>query len=83
MESEWLLGEDLVLEDNLLDPITFQDLVLQVHCNCRKITPMAVEKELRETLNSRFADMQYLFEKNIDRIMAEAMKGRGEYEKDN
>lgn len=83
MEREWLLGEDLALEDNLLDPISFQDLVLQVHCNCRKITPMTVEKELRETLNSRFADMQYLFEKNIDRIMAEAMKGRGEYEKDN
>lgn len=83
MEREWLLGEDLGLEDNLFDPISFQDLVLQVHCNCRKITPMAVEKELRETLNSRLADMQYLFEKNIDRIMAEAMKGRGEYEKDN
>ena len=83
MEREWLLGEDLALEDNLLDPISFQDLVLQVHCNCRKITPMAVEKELRETLNSRFADMQYLIERNIDRIMAEAMKGRGEYEKDN
>lgn len=83
MEREWLLGEDLALEDNLLDPISFQDLVLQVHCNCREITPMAVEKELRETLNSRFADMQYLFEKNIDRIMAEAMKGRGEYEEDN
>lgn len=83
MEREWLLGEDLDLEDNLLDPISFQDLVLQVHCNCRKITPMAVEKELRETLNSRLDDMQYLFEKNIDRIMAEAMKGRGEYEKDN
>lgn len=83
MEREWLLGEDLALEDNLLDPISFQDLVLQVHCNCRKITPMAVEKELREMLNSRFADMQYLFEKNIDRIMAEAMKGRGKYEKDN
>lgn len=82
MEREWLLGEDLALEDNLLDPISFQDLVLQVHCNCRKITPMAVEKELRETLNSRFADMQYLLERNIDRIMAEAMKGRGEYEKD-
>lgn len=83
MEREWLLGEDLALEDNLLDPISFQDLVLQVHCNCRKIAPIAVEMELRETLNSRLADMQYLLEKNIDRIMVEAMKGRAEYEESN
>ena len=83
MEREWLLGEDLALEDNLLDPISFQDLVLQVYCNCRKITPIAVEMELRETLNSRLADMQYLLEKNIDRIMVEAMKGRAEYEESN
>lgn len=83
MERQWLLGEDLALEDNLLDPISFQDLVLQVHCNCRKITPIAVEMELRETLNSRLADMQYLLEKNIDRIMVEAMKGRAEYEESN
>lgn len=83
MEREWLLGEDLALEDNLLDQISFQDLVLQVHCNCRKITSVAVKNELRELLESRLYDMWDLLERNIDRIMAEAMKGRGEYEKGN
>ncbi len=83
MEREWLLGEDLALEDNLLDQISFQDLVLQVHCNCREITSAAVKNELRELLESRLYDMWDLFGRNIDQIVAEAMKGRGEYGKGN
>ncbi len=76
MEKAWKLGEDLHTEDSLLDGLTFADLILTVHCNCRDITPSAVRKELMEILASRKQDMFYLLEMNMDVIMAEARKGR-------
>ena len=75
-EREWKLGEDLVTSDSLLDGLTFDDLILAVHCNCRVITPAAVRSELKEILESRKQDMMFLLEKNMDAIMAEARKGR-------
>ena len=75
-EREWKLGKDLVTSDNLLDGLTFDDLILAVHCNSRVITPAAVRSELKEILESRKQDMMFLLEKNMDAIMAEARKGR-------
>lgn len=75
-DRKWKLGEDLSTCDNLLDGMTFDDLILAVHCNCRDITPAAVRKELMEIFASRKQDMIYLLEMNMDEIMAEARKGR-------
>lgn len=77
-EKQWKLGEDLSTCDNLLDPVTFDDLILAVHHNCRDITRAAVLAELNEMLASRKEDMMYLLENNMDEIMAEARKGREE-----
>lgn len=75
-DRKWKLGEDLSTCDNLLDGMTFDDLILAVHCNCRDITPNAVRKELMEIFASRKQDMIYLLEMNMDEIMAEARNGR-------
>lgn len=75
-DRKWKLGEDLSTCDNLLDGMTFDDLILAVHCNCQDITPNAVRKELMEIFASRKQDMIYLLEMNMDEIMAEARKGR-------
>lgn len=75
-EKKWKLGVDLDTYDNLLDGLTFDDLILAVHHNCRTITPEAVEKELDEMLASRMQDMRFLLEKNMSAIMEEARKGR-------
>lgn len=32
-ERKWILGDDLAACDNLLDGITFDDVILAVHCN--------------------------------------------------
>ena len=79
-EKHWKLGEDLFREDNLLDPVTFDDLILAVHCNCREITPEAVLAEARQIIEYRMQDYRFLLQKNIEEIMAEAKKGRGGYE---
>ena len=76
MDRGWELGEDLSTCDNLLDGVTFDDLILAVHCNCRTITPEAVLSELRTILAQRRQDMLHLLVNNMERIMEEAQKGR-------
>lgn len=75
-ERKWKLGDDLNGSDNLLDGITFGDLILAVHCNCRVITPEATRKEFEDFLELRMADTRYLLENNMNEIIAEAKKGR-------
>lgn len=70
------LGEDLSLEDNLMDGFTFEDIILQVHCNCRSINEKAVRQEVKELVLLRMEDMTELLDQNIDVIIKEAMKGR-------
>ncbi len=76
MEQSWKLGDDMVVSDNLLDGITFDDLILTVHCNCPKITKQAVKKELKEILAIHMQDMEFLLENNIDKIIELASKNR-------
>ena len=75
-DRQWKLGEDLSTSDNLLDPVTFDDLILAVHCNCRVITPDEVVKTMREMLEQRLQDTRFLIKNNMEAIMDEARKGR-------
>lgn len=70
------LGEDLCEDSNLLDPITFKDVILAVHCNCRVISRETVTKQFFEILEQRLLDMNELLNRNIDKIAEEARKGR-------
>lgn len=73
---DFRLGEDLSLEDNLMDGFTFEDIILQVHCNCRNINEKSVRQEVKELVLLRMEDITELLDRNIDVIMKEAMKGR-------
>ena len=71
-DRKWMLGEDLSTYDELLGGLTFDDLILTVHCNVRKdqITPEAVRRELKKNiLEGRLEDMWFLVEKNMDKII--------------
>ena len=46
MERRWTLGDDLITSDNLLDGVTFDDLILAVHCSSREINRASVHAEL-------------------------------------
>lgn len=76
METKWKLGVDLSTQDSLLDGLTFDDLILAVHCNCRTVTPAGVRKQLRGIMDGRLQDMNFLLENNMEAIMTAAMKGR-------
>lgn len=73
-ELDWKLGEDLRTYDSLLDGITFDELILQVHCNLpkQKINAANVRKELHELLSMRLDDMDFLLDQNIDTIISYA-----------
>lgn len=75
-ERKWKLGEDLVTSDNLLDGLTFDDLILAVHCNCRTINRAAVHAELNRIMATRRQDMMFLLENNMASIIEAAKKGR-------
>lgn len=76
MDREWRLGEDLDREDNLLDGITFSEVITTVHCNCKIVTADAIRREAKHILEMRMQDMEYLLENNLDVIAEKAMKGR-------
>ena len=76
-ERQWKLGEDLFVEDNLLDQISFYDIILAVKCNYKIIDEDAVTNTFEEILDQHLDDARYLLEKNIERIIEEAEKMRG------
>lgn len=68
--ADWKLGKDMISSDTILDPVTFDDLILALKCNCEHITPDAVIIQAAEILNQRLEDWKYLIENNIDEIIA-------------
>lgn len=76
--ASWKLGKDLLTSDTILDPVTSDDLILALKCNCEHITPDAVIIQATEILNQRLEDWKYLIENNIDEIIALAADGPNE-----
>ena len=76
MENKYKLGDDLITKDSLFDGVTFDDLILAVHCNCKDITPNAVRREWKRILDQRLTDTKFLIENNMEEIIAKAMEGR-------
>lgn len=68
--ASWKLGKDMIPSDTILDPVTFDDLILALKCNCEHITPDAVIIQAIEILNQRLENWKYLIENNIDEIIA-------------
>lgn len=69
---EWKLGEDLLPSDNLLDAVTFSELITTLRCNCPEITETAVGTEIKRIMDIRIQDMNYLLDNNIEEIIAAA-----------
>ena len=76
MERNWKLNDDLITKDNALDPITFDDIILAVHCNCRVVNYATIEQTVKEILEGRLEDFKYLVKNNLDEIAKLALVGR-------
>lgn len=58
--------------DNLLDAVTFSELITTLKCNCPEITETAVRMELKSIMDIHLQDMNYLLDNNIEEIIATA-----------
>lgn len=72
----WLLDDDLMAEDNLLDGFSFYDVILAAHCNCKTIDRNAIRAQVQEILSQRLEDMNYLLDRNIDKLVKIVKDGR-------
>lgn len=68
--ASWKLGKDMIPSDTILDPVTFDDLILALKCNFEHINERAVTYQIGEILQQRLEDVKYLVENNIDEIIA-------------
>lgn len=68
--SDWKLGKDMIPSDTILDPVTFDDLILALKCNFERITPDAVIIQATQIINQRLEDWKYLLENNMEEIIA-------------
>lgn len=68
--SDWKLGKDMIPSDTILDPVTFDDLILALKCNCECITSDAVIVQATQIINQRLEDVKYLVENNMEEIIA-------------
>lgn len=76
IERQWKLGDDMHRDDAIFDEITFRHIIDALHCNERVVNENAVWGVVREMLDSRMQDFEYLIKNNMNEIIAEAMKGR-------
>lgn len=76
-EKKWKLGDDVFLEDNMLDPITFDELVMTIRCNCREINIESVRNTAMEIFDARREDFIFFLYNNMNEIIKEVKKQKG------
>ena len=71
MDRNWKLGDDLITSDNLMDGITFDELITTIHCNVPKdqIGPYTLCEQLGEIIKLRMADAFELLKINAVEII--------------
>ena len=75
-EPKWKLGEDMYEDDTIFNQITFNDIILALHCGERVIDKKAVKRVAKEILEERMTDFENILANNINEIITEAKKGR-------
>lgn len=77
MTNLWKLGADMHTEDELCSGVTFEDIITAVQCNCPEITEAAVMKEAIACKQMRQEDFFWLLTRNMNEIIAEVKRRRG------
>lgn len=73
VDREWKLGKDLYEEDNVLDQISFKELIDTLHANYGKdVTVKKVYAEFMSIKSMHFDDALFLLRNNMDEIIKRA-----------
>ena len=72
------LNSDYEKSQNILEPYTFETLLLELHCNEKVIDETAARKQFEEQLQSKIEEAREIFEANLNGIVNQAKKDREE-----
>ena len=59
-------------EQNILDPYTFDILLLEISCNLREINEETIRQEFTKNLNSKIESAIEVFDNNLKNILKQA-----------
>lgn len=65
-------------DQNIIEPLSFSTLLLEVHCNIQDINPDTVRKHFEKDLQSRIREAREIFNNNLDNIVKHAKNERSE-----
>ena len=63
-------------DSNLIDGLTFDTLLLEIHCNIKEINEDTVKQQFMEDLNNRVQEAWDVFEVNLNNIVKQAKEER-------
>ena len=67
--EKWVLGWDIMPDDNVLDGITFREIIDAIHAGCKEKTYRSMRDVVKDILEQRLEDMSFLLSKNADKIL--------------
>tara|TARA_R110000787_G_scaffold196391_4_gene307725 strand:+ start:1361 stop:1603 length:243 start_codon:yes stop_codon:yes gene_type:complete len=59
-------------DQNIIDPLNFDTLLLEVDCNIRDITKEAITKQFEADLQNRITSAREVFAANLENILIDA-----------
>lgn len=59
---------NICMHDNILDQITFEELVVTIQSNEPQVSKEVIEKVFEELLNAKIEDAKYMLEKHMSFI---------------
>ena len=59
------MSNRISLQDNILEGITFDELITTIQCNEAEVTTETIKKVFDEILNNRLEDARYTLAENI------------------
>lgn len=67
-ERRWKLGQGMCSDEYILDPVSFDDLILALRCNYGQVSESEIMVQAKEIIEQRLEDYWYLVEHNLYEI---------------
>jgi len=72
------LNDGYERDQNIIDPLSFDTLLLEISCNLREINRETVLKQFEDDLQSKITSAREIIDANIDNIVKKAREERAE-----
>lgn len=70
------LNDSYERDQNMIDPLSFDTLLLEISCNISEVTKENITAQFEEDLKQRIESAREIFNNNINNIFNQALKER-------